>query len=408
MKNYIARQEAFGFTFYERKKLRHKFFSKEKLSLYLKEKGIGGSEVEWLKFKCRNYRSDILYSPIRIYYELTLRCNLQCRYCFNNSGKPRPNELTTKEVLESLDQLKRNNVIDVRFTGGEPTCRDDWYEILTYAKKLGFCISCNTNAAYLDPSINEKFAKLDIEQVTVSVDGCKENHEYNRGKGSFDRTIKNLKIMHSLGITLRINVLVNKHSVDDAAFMLDLASKYTDEINFFTIVFIGRGSHLEHSDGVTVEDHLKMSQEIKKLKLNYPNLNILHFAEVSKKTSVNEDAGKKFGLKIGPPSGSTTLNITSSGGFCCGGYTPYISDDMILGNCKIDDLFGIWQKSKKLEKIRDDGGKLIHFCANCPKFKLDECQGSKYETELNRLIHSEVKNQTCIYGGGPSLLKIAP
>jgi MoaA/NifB/PqqE/SkfB family radical SAM enzyme len=402
--NYFIREEPFGYTFFDKKKLRHQFLGKKELESVLKEKLISNKEIEWLKIKRKDCRKDIIYSPIRIYYELTLACDLSCRYCFNSSGRPRKNELTTKQVLKNLDNLRENNVMDIRFTGGELTCRKDWYEILKYAKDLNFAVSCNTNAAFHDKKICKKFANLGLEQVTVSIDGNEEHHDFNRGKGVYKRTITNLKLMHDLGVRLRINTLVNKYSMNDVKHMLDLASKYTDEINFFVIVFIGRGDHLESSDGVSVEDHFKMSKEIKSLRKNYPNLNILHFAEVSRKTSVTEDVNKKFNLLIGPPSGFTTFNVMSHGGYCCGGYVPYIDSNLVIGNVKNNDIFDIWQKNKVLEKIRNDGGRLINFCNKCNKFKEGKCQGSKYEIELNRLVNPEVKNPTCIYGNGPSLL----
>lgn len=405
MKNIFAlRQEPFGYTFFNKQKLRHRFLHKTELEKFLKDRQISIDQVEILKFKRKDYRKNILYSPIRIYYELTLACNLHCRYCYNSSGKPRRNELTTSEILKSLDHFKKNNVLDIRFTGGEPTCRYDWFEILKYAKDLGIAVSCNTNAVYYNPKICKQFAKLNLEQVTVSLDGDKKSHEMNRGGGTFDRTIENIKNMHFNGVRLRINTLVNKYSVQDVEKVLEIASKYTDEINFFTIEFIGRGAHLESTDGISVKDHYAMSKKIQKLRSKYSNLNILHFAEVSKKTSVNIKAGEEFGLKIGPPSGSTTLNVLSDGDYCRGGYTPYIDKNLIMGNVRTDDLFDIWQKNPLLEKMRDDGGKLILFCKKCPKFIANKCQGPKYETELHRYLDPNVKNPTCIHGDGPSLL----
>ena len=149
-----------------------------------------------------------------------------------------------------------------------------------------------------------------------------------------------------------------------------------------------------------------MSKKIEKAKKNYPNLKILHFAEVSHTTSVNQDSESKFGLMVGPPSGFTTLNISSNGYYSCGGYSPYIDKDMFLGSAKEQNVFDVWQSNNKLEIIREDSKKLIMFCNNCEKFKNKECQGSKYETELIRLLNPGVKNPTCIFGDGPSLLKL--
>ena len=406
MKNYILREENFGFTFFDKKKLRHQFLKKSELESFLKSKGLKKSDVEILRIKKKGIRKDLLYSPIRIYYELTLMCNLHCRYCYNDSGRGRKNELTTEEIIRSIDHFKENNVLDLRFTGGELTCRKDWFEILKYAKDNGFAVSCNTNAAYLIPGICEKFAELDLDQVTVSLDGNKKNHEMNRGAGTFERTLKNLEKMHSLGVRLRINTLVNRYSAHDVEKVLEIASKYTDEINFFTIEFIGRGAHLESTDAVTLQDHLEMSKKIKSLKNKYPNLNILHFAEVSKKTSVNETISNDLGVQIGPPSGITTFNVLSDGSYSRGGYIPYISDGYILGNVRTDDLFDVWHKSDLLQQMRDEGEALINFCSQCPQFQNNKCQGPKYETEFNRRINPKVKNPSCIHGEGPSLLDI--
>lgn len=302
--------------------------------------------------------------------------------------------------------MKEYNILDLRFTGGELTCRKDWFDILKYAKSLGFSVSCNTNAVFHDPKISELFSRLNLEQVTVSIDGCKENHEYNRGKGTYDTAVMNLKKMSALGVKLRVNTLVNNRSVNDAKSMLDLASQFAEEINFFTVVFWGRGADLEKTDGVALESHLEMSREIKKLKKEYPHIRILHFAEVSQKTAIREDESLKFGLKPGSPSGATTFNISSHGYYSCGGYAPYIDEELFLGNAQKENIFDVWQHNKKLEKMRNDSEKLIIFCNNCNKFKRGDCQGSKYETELIRLMNPEVKNSNCILGDGPSLLKL--
>jgi len=270
MKKYFLREETFGYTFYDKSVLRHKFLTKSEVEDFLKEKGIDKNDCD-IFYSDGRARNDILYSPIRIYYELTLACDLRCKFCFNNSGKPRPNELTTDEVIKSLEALKRANVMDVRFTGGEPTQRKNWFEILKEAKKLGFAVSCNTNANYSDNSIPEQLSKLNLEQVTVSVDGTKAHHEQNRGKNTFRRVIKNIELMHRLGIKLRFNTLVSKYNIDDVEFMVELASKYATEINFFVVRFIGRGSHLGETHSVDMKKFKKMSLRAAELQKNITN-----------------------------------------------------------------------------------------------------------------------------------------
>lgn len=405
MKKYFLRKETFGYTFYDKSALRHKFLKKSEVKEFLRNRGVNEGDCDFLSLD-RLARNDILYSPIRIYYELTLACDLRCKFCFNNSGKPRPNELTTDEVIKSLETLKKANVMDVRFTGGEPTQRKDWFEILKVAKNLGFAVSCNTNANYLNDNIPKQLSKLNLEQVTVSIDGTEAHHEQNRGKNTFKRAVGNIKLMHRLGVKLRFNTLVSKYNIDDVEFMVKLASKYATEINFFVVRFIGRGSHLGETHSVDMEKFKKMSLRAGELKKKFPQLNILYFAKVTHNTSINEDINKKLGLKIGLPGGLTTLNITSDGGLWSNGYIPYIDPLLCLGNIKTNDLVDVWQKSPLLEMIRNTERDLKRYCDNCPLSK-EKCIGASFENELNRLINPQSPNPYCEFGDEiPLLLKI--
>ncbi len=402
-RKYFLRQEAFGYTFFDKKTLRYNFIFKNDLSRFFLTKGIGKNDCEYLPASKKKFRKDIVYSPIRIYYELTLACNLHCRHCFNSSGKKRPDELNTEEVLKSLYNLKESNVMDIRFTGGEPLCHPDWYKIFKKAKDLGFAVSVNTNATYSDAGIYSKLASLNLEQVTISIDGNKNSHERNRGVGSFDKTIRTLMELHRLGTEIRINTLVDKESVKDLEFMAELASKYASEINFFIVRFIGRGANLEFEDSVNMNEFYQMAKEAERIRKKFPRLRLLHFAQVTHERSIRQETHDKFGLRIGPPSGFSTFNISSDGGLWAGGYTPYIDPNWCFGNIKTSDIFNVWQNNDKLEEYRDIAGRLRTFCVNCPEYGR-KCPGPNYEIELYRQLHPESRNFYCIYGDGPSLL----
>lgn len=388
------REEPFGYTKFDNATMKHCCISRDEAAAV--------TDAEMLPMPHGNVRPDVLFSPIRIYFELTLKCNLRCKYCYNSSGVARPNELTTDEVKQALSHLRNRNVLDIRFTGGEFTLRDDWYEIFRHAKDLGFAVSCNTNAARYSEDTIKKLVALDLNQITISLDGYRDCHESNRGKGTFDSTLENIKELHRLGARLRFNTLVTKYSAKDVEFLLETAGDNAEEINFFTVAYIGRGKELAETDGITVQDHLRMSDAIQKLKPKYPELNVLHFEEVTRMTAITKEESEKFGLKRGYPPGTTTFNILSDGSYACGGYSCYIDENLALGNVKIDDIHEVWQNSKMLEEIRNDSLMLINTCEFCTKANM--CQGAKYEVELYRLQHPEAVNQTCEYGKQASLL----
>lgn len=403
---FSLREEPFGFTLNDNQRLRHEFIQKEKWGVVKATRGIKDQDVNYRPAKRTDFRKDILYSPTRVYWELTLACNIHCLYCFNESGKPRPIELTTGEIKQGIGKLKDANVLDIRFTGGELTRRRDWYEILKAAKDLDFAVSCNTNGVYADPTTVDKFASLDLDQVTLSIDGKKEAHEKNRGRGTFDQTVESLRRMHQLGVKTRINTLITKASVEDLDFMVELASQYATEINFFITRFIGRGSNLK-ADAASFEEFYEMSQKAIALRAKYPHLNILHFEEATIQNSSRSGTYDGLGLRLGPPDGTTRFNITSDGGLWAGGYIPYVDPSYRLGNIKSDDLFEIWQKSSKLEEFRDEAMRLEADCAGCKEYG-KRCPGPNFELELLRKHRPEIKNPYCFYGERQSLLVSNP
>ena len=196
---FILRKEVFGGTLYNKKQLRHTFLSNADLENLISE----NADFEEWTADLTNAPNSIVYSPIRIYYELTKKCNLHCRTCFNSSACRDTNEQTTEEVFHSLEGLRKDNVIDIRFTGGEITQREGWEELIAYAVKLGQVVSVNTNGVYDNDSIIDRLVKLNLAQITISVDGTQKYNDYIRGKGAFNRAEETLRTLKENGVPLR-------------------------------------------------------------------------------------------------------------------------------------------------------------------------------------------------------------
>ncbi len=278
-KRFILRNENFGATLFDRKKLIHKFLTYEELKRGMIEwVGINVSfnNMENWVGDLENTSTNIIYSPIRVYFELTKKCNLCCKSCFNESGKPLKSEMRLEEVLKSLDGMRKDNIFDIRFTGGEITQGPAWFSILKYAKDLDFSVSINTNGAFDDPSIIDKLLSLDLEQITISIDGLKEINDYIRGKGSFEKTLNSLKELHKGGAILRINTLITKSLFKEAEAMCGLASKYCTEINFFNPRLIGRARKYLADKILSFDELAVFNKLMDKIVPRYPNLNILY------------------------------------------------------------------------------------------------------------------------------------
>ncbi|MCP3872203.1 MAG: radical SAM protein, partial [Desulfobacteraceae bacterium] len=84
-------------------------------------------------------------TPVSINFELTARCNNNCRHCFINLPAmdihAESLELSLKEIEEFTDQAVSNGVLWCLITGGEPLLRTDFSEIYLMLRKKGLLVS---------------------------------------------------------------------------------------------------------------------------------------------------------------------------------------------------------------------------------------------------------------------------
>src|SRR4030042_2543746 len=73
-------------------------------------------------------------SPImRAEILLTDKCNLKCPYC---RGMKNKGELPLSYIQEILDILYKNKLVNIRFSGGEPTLYSDLFSLVRSCKKI--------------------------------------------------------------------------------------------------------------------------------------------------------------------------------------------------------------------------------------------------------------------------------
>jgi MoaA/NifB/PqqE/SkfB family radical SAM enzyme len=89
------------------------------------------------------------FVPVHVVWELTLACNLKCSHCGSRAGKRRPDELTTAEALEVVEQLARLGTRELTIIGGEAYLRRDWTQIVAAAAARGIYCAMQTGARAL-------------------------------------------------------------------------------------------------------------------------------------------------------------------------------------------------------------------------------------------------------------------
>lgn len=152
---------------------------------------------------------DFASAPRRIYWEFTRKCNLNCKACFNRFFSDRE-ELSFDAILKIAKQLYEAGVYEIRCTGGEPTARPDFFEIVDELAKMGFYLSMGTNGIYSKNTL-KKVMNAPIDWIILSIDGSDESTNAEiRGSGTFQRALKTLGYLSKKGCRLRINTLIRK------------------------------------------------------------------------------------------------------------------------------------------------------------------------------------------------------
>lgn len=158
--------------------------------------------------------------PICGNFELTSRCNFNCKMCYVHSQKDQKGllkrELTADQWLSIASDARDAGMIFALLTGGEPFIRKDFAKIYEEMSKMGVLLSINTNASLYDDEIRELFKKYPPSRINVSLYGGSE-HTYQSlcENPSYEKVIKNIKCMQEDHLQIRLNVTLTPYNIGD-------------------------------------------------------------------------------------------------------------------------------------------------------------------------------------------------
>jgi len=238
----------------------------------------------------RDFYADLSYNnregkaliPLRYFFELTYRCNLNCPYCYVGSDRKK-NELSTDEWLDIIKQIPRYSFVTL--VGGEPLLRYDFKDILFAVSKRVFGkMNVVTNGILVNDDMIDAFIKSKMMLLSVSLDGWGRNHDLNRNReGVFDRVLNNLeKLNHrrmkgSRRPMVDIKTIVLDNNIDDLLKLYEYTTEM--EFEFLSISFL-RNNNLKQNSV------LKESFEPVFYENEYPiepYFDMKHFEDVYKK-----------------------------------------------------------------------------------------------------------------------------
>ena len=201
-----------------------------------------------------------IYAPFLVVWDLTHKCNLNCKHCYSNSGATRETELTTQEASAVVDQLADCGVTALAFSGGEPLTRKDFFEVARHAVQRGLYVSVATNGTLLTKENVKNLKRIGVHYVEVSIDGATaRTHDMFRGvPGAFDKALEGLKNCAEEDLCICMATTATKSNLAEMPAILDLAEEIgAERFTYFNFIPTGRGKSL-YAEDLSAEEREKL------------------------------------------------------------------------------------------------------------------------------------------------------
>ena len=152
-------------------------------------------------------------------------CNQNCVHCYAaGQAQAEEEELSTEEWKQIIDKCRKVCIPQVTFTGGEPTMRDDLFELIDHAG--WFVTRLNTNGSKLTREYCDKLfeASLDSVQITFYSHDAAIHNELV-GAPMYDKTLEGIKndlavVDHQYMVDYRLQFRKNMGTDDDGQILL--------------------------------------------------------------------------------------------------------------------------------------------------------------------------------------------
>jgi MoaA/NifB/PqqE/SkfB family radical SAM enzyme len=193
-------------------------------------------------------------APLVVHWEPTLRCNLFCSTCYNESGPKAP---VGVGAPMAVPQLIESGAFLVTILGGEPMIDPHFYSSIQALESAGLGVEFVTNGWLLTDEHLQKLLDTRICQMMVSVDGPEEIHDRVRGrKNSFRRAIEGVRRFSAAGFDVTVSLTVLRSNLSTLEYMIDLCAEVgAAYLKLRPVVDSGRAKEeVEDSEALSPED----------------------------------------------------------------------------------------------------------------------------------------------------------
>lgn len=150
-------------------------------------------------------------------------CNQKCICCPCDKQSNLEAVIDLEKLKETVNHLCEIGITDVTISGGEPTISPHFFQMIEYISNKGLNIHILSNGEkFSNDEFIEKFIGI-VKEKKVSVTITTTFHSYidaiheeqNGSKGSFERSMKGLKLLDENGINIALKHCITKYNYKD-------------------------------------------------------------------------------------------------------------------------------------------------------------------------------------------------
>lgn len=300
------------------------------------------------------HRMDLMVSAIE--QNGAWHCNQKCLHCYA-AGQPMGEtpELSTEQWKTALALLRKANIPQVTFTGGEPTLRSDLVELVQAA--AWFVTRLNTNGRLLTPELCAGLYEASLDSVQVTLYSAEGNiHNQLVGTNGFNDTVQGIRHAVEAGLIVSVNTplcSLNTHYAETLRFVHSLGVRYVTCSGL-----IPSGSACGQESRATALTPEQLTDILRQAVDTAEELSMeLDFTSPG---WLDEETLHAMGLHLVPSCGACLSNMAVTPDGKVVPCQSWLSDEP-LGDLLHDDWADIWN-SPRCAAIRAESAKLEHIC----------------------------------------------
>ncbi len=304
-----------------------------------------------------------------IFWECTLRCNLNCVHCgsdcLTQSDLP---DMPLADFLKALDSaaaIVTPEKTTIALTGGEPLMRADLEECGREFVKRGFPWGMVTNGYMLSEKRMDSLIDAGLRTITVSLDGLEKTHNWFRGNDrSFAMSLQAVELIARSGIIYDVATCAHHDNFGELEviykLLLSLGVKHW---RVFTVFPRGRAK-----DNPVLKPDGKLLTALFAFIMNKNSegkMRVSYGCEGFLGNFEGEVRDSFFFCRAGVNIASVLIDGSIS---AC----PSLRSDFIQGNIYRDDFAEVWQNRYRI--MRERSWTRTGDCNDCSYYKW--CNGS--------------------------------